>query len=117
MKRSLAALALVLAAGCMATTAHTRGQQTTYARPEPDPASHGILSLSQGLPDGGLERVVAKLGVTGDGQLVLLDLLTPDLTDADNLEIRRALEGCAWKPAIGPDGARVAGTLTLAVQR
>ena len=115
MKRPLAALALVLAAACMATTSHPRGQQTSYARPEPDPACHGLLSRC--LADTGLERVVVKVGVAGDGTAALLDVLTPDLTDADTVEIRRALEGCAWKPAVGPDGARVAGTLTLAIQR
>ncbi len=117
MKRSLAALALVLVTGCMGTTAHTRGQQTTYARPEPDPACHGILA--QCLADTGLERVVVKVGVSEQGKPALLDVLTPDLTDAVVVEIRRALEGsgCVWKPAVGPDGTRVAGTLTLAIQR
>ncbi len=108
-------MGLLLAAGCMTTSAHTRGRQETYARPEPDPACHGVLS--QCLADSGLERVVVKVGVSHEGKVSLLDVLTPDLTDADNLEIRRALEGCMWKPAVGPDGARVEGTFTLAIQR
>jgi hypothetical protein len=33
------------------------------------------------------------------------------------LEVRRALEGCVWKPAVGPNGERVESTLTLAIQR
>ena len=115
MKRSVAALAVMVAAGCAGSSAHTRERPAGYARPEPDPACHG--NLSQCLTVTGLEQVIVKVGVSREGKVAFLDILTPDLTAADNVEIRRALEGCVWKPAIGPDGERVDGTLTLAIQR
>ena len=85
------------------------------AQPEPDPACRG--NLSQCLTVTGLEQVVVKVGVSAEGRVAFIDVLTPQLTSADTVEIRRALEGCAWKPAVGPNGERVAGTLTLAIQR
>jgi hypothetical protein len=114
MRRSFAALTLVLSA-CAAATAQTRNEPRAYAHPEPDPSCRG--NLSQCLTITGLEQVTVKVGVSQDGKVTFLDVLTPDLTDADNLEIRRALEGCVWKPAVGPDGQRVEGTFTLAIQR
>jgi hypothetical protein len=115
MKRLLAALALAVAAGCAGPSGHTRNQPAAYGHPEPDPACRG--NLAQCLTITGLEQVTVKVGVSREGKVAFLDVLTPGLTDADNLEIRRALEGCVWKPAIGPDGERVEGTLTLAIQR
>jgi hypothetical protein len=119
MKRTVAALAVALAAaGCAtagAPAASTRDRPASYARPEPDPSCRG--NLAQCLTVTGLEQVIVKVGVSREGKVAFLDVLTPDLTDADNLEIRRALEGCVWKPAVGPDGERVEGTLTLAIQR
>jgi hypothetical protein len=112
----LAALAVALAAGCAgAPAAHTRQLATGAAQPEPDPACRG--NLAQGLTVTGLERVVVTVGVSAEGKLAFVDVLTPELTSADAVELRRALEGCAWKPAVGPDGERVAGTLTLAIPR
>ncbi len=116
MKRTLAAFALVALAGCAgAPTAHTRQQPVSTAHPEPDPACRG--NLAQCLTVTGLEQVVVKVGVSAEGRVAFIDVLTPELTSADAVEIRRALEGCVWKPAIGPNGERVAGTLTLAIQR
>ncbi len=115
MKHLLAALAVAFAAGCAGAPAHPRQQPTSLARPEPDPSCRG--NLSQCLTVTGLEQVVVKVGVSAAGKVAFIDVLTPDLTTADTVEIRRALEGCAWKPAIGPNGERVEGTLTLAIQR
>ena len=116
MKRALAAFAVAVLAGCAgAPVAHTRQQPTSSAQPEPDPACRG--NLSQCLTVTGLEQVVVKVGVSPEGRVAFIDVLTPQLTSADTVEIRRALEGCAWKPAIGPNGERVAGTLALAIQR
>ncbi|HET8538991.1 MAG TPA: hypothetical protein VFL83_03865 [Anaeromyxobacter sp.] len=115
MRRSLAGLAVALLAACVGPSAHTRSRAAGYGHPEQDPSCHG--NLSQCLSDTGIERVVVKVGVSREGKLAFLDVLTPELTDADALELRRALEGCIWKPAIGPDGTRVEGTLTLAIQR
>ncbi len=41
----------------------------------------------------------------------------PDLTPVAAVEVRRAFEACRWKPAVGPDGERVEGSVTLAVHR
>ncbi len=115
MRRTLAALAVALAACAGAPAGHTRQLATSSARPEPDPACRG--NLSQGLAVRGLEQVVVKVGVSAEGKLAFIDVLTPELTSADTVEIRRALEGCMWKPAVDANGERVAGTLTLAIQR
>ena len=118
MKRSVAALAVVLAAGCAGargSTAGMRQQPAATSQPEPDPACLGIVSQCRAIS--GLEQVVMKVGVNPQGRVAFLDVLTPDLTAADAVEIRRALEGCVWKPAVGPNGERVEGTFTLALQR
>ncbi len=116
MKRAIAALALAVAAACSgARVGHTRQQPEGYARPEPDPSCRG--NLSQCLTITGLEQVVVKVGVSAEGKIAFIDVLTPDLTTADTIEIRRALEGCVWKPALGANGERVEGTVTLAIQR
>ncbi len=116
MKRSLAALAAVLSAGCAgAPASRVHRQATSYAQPEPDPACRGNVAQCRAIS--GLEQVVVKVGVTAEGKVAFVDVLTPDLTTADAVEIRRALEGCVWKPAIGANGERVEGTITLAIQR
>ncbi len=114
MRRSLAALAAALAAAC-ATAQHTRQQPASAARPEPDPACLGIVSQCPAIS--GLQQVVMKVGVNREGHVAFLDVLVPDLTSADTLEVRRALDRCVWKPAVGPNGERVEGTFTLAIQR
>jgi hypothetical protein len=114
MKRSLAALAVAVAA-CAPLAPQTRNEARAYARPEPDPSCRG--QLSQCLTVTGLEQVTVKVAVSEEGRLSFVDVLTPGLTDSDNLEIRRALEGCMWKPAVDAAGRRVEGTFTLAIQR
>ncbi len=118
MKRSAAGLAAVLAAACAigrTPAAHTNSQPAAAAHPEPDPACFGVISACPAIT--GLQQVVMKVGVNPDGKVGFLDVLTPSLTAEDALEIRRALEGCVWKPAVGPNGERVEGTFTLAIQR
>jgi hypothetical protein len=120
MKRFLAAVAVVLAAGCASSGArapagHTRKEAPAYGEPEPDPSCRG--NLAQCLTVTGLEQVVVRIGVSREGKVAFLDVLTPELTAADAVELRRTLEACIWKPAVGPDGERVEGTLTLAIQR
>jgi hypothetical protein len=114
MMRSLGALAFAIAA-CAPLTPHTRNEPKAYAEPEPAPECRG--QLAQCLAVTGLEQVIVKVGVSREGKLTFLDVLTPALTDADFVEYRRALEGCAWKPAVDADGRRVEGTLTLAIHR
>ncbi len=95
--------------------AHTNQQPVARAQPEPDPACFGLVSQCPAI--GGLQQVVMKVGVNTEGKVAFVDVLTPPLTTADTIELRRALEGCVWKPAIGPNGERVDGTFTLAIQR
>jgi hypothetical protein len=115
-RRSLATLAVVLAAGCASAPAmHTRKEAPAYGAPEPDPSCRGNLAQCRTVT--GLEQVVVNAGVTREGKVAFLDVLTPELTAADAVELRRTLEGCVWKPAVGPNGERVEGTLTLAIQR
>ncbi len=115
MRRVIAALAVVLAAGCMGSTAHTRSQPVGYSAPEPDPSCLGIVAQCRTIS--GVQQVVMKVGVSREGKVAFLDILTPELTAADAVEVRRALDGCMWKPAVGPNGERVEGTFTLAIQR
>lgn len=108
-------LAAALAAGCAARQPHVDERNAALARPEPDPSCHGTV---RGLLDvNGLEQVVVKVTVTAEGRPSLVEVLTPDLTPMAAVEVRRAFERCAWKPAVGPDGERVEGSLTLAVRR
>jgi hypothetical protein len=71
----------------------------------------GCLSVN------GLEQVVVKVGVTRSGGLSFVEILTPDLSPVAAVEVRRAFEACRWKPAVGPHGERVDGSVTLAIQR
>jgi len=117
MKRSVPALAALAAACTIARTpaAHTNPQPAATSHPEPDPACFGVVSQCPAIS--GLQQVVMRVGVHPDGKVAFLDVLTPSLTAEDTLEIRRALEGCVWKPAVGPNGERVEGAFTLAIQR
>ncbi len=118
MKRSVAALAIGLATGCAtagAPAAHASRQPSALAHPEPDPACLGVVSQCPAI--GGLQQVVMKVGVSREGRVAFLEVLTPDLTTADTVEIRRALEGCVWKPALDANGQKIEGTFTLAIER
>ncbi len=116
MKRSVAAVVLVTACTFARTpAAHTNPQPVGRSHPEPDPACFGVVAQCRAIS--GLQQVVMTVGVNEDGKVAFLDVLTPSLTAEDAVEIRRALEGCAWKPAVGPNGERVQGKFTLAIQR
>jgi hypothetical protein len=111
--RNALAAAAALAAAC-ATAPRPAERADALARPEPDPACRGTV---QGLlVVNGLEQVTVKVAVARDGTASLVHVLTPDLTPAAALELRRAFEACRWKPAVGPGGEPVEGTFTLAVQ-
>jgi len=112
--RTALGIAAALATAC-ATASKTPERPDALARPEPDPACRGTV---QGLlAVNGLEQVTVKVAVTREGRPSLVQVLTPDLTPAAALEVRRALESCAWKPAVGPEGNPVEGNLTLAIRR
>lgn len=108
-------LAVALAAGCATAPRHVEERAGSLARPEPDPACRGTV---QGLlAANGLEQVTVKVAVSRAGTPALVQVLTPDLTPAAAVEVRRAFETCRWKPAVGPDGALAEGSITLAIQR
>jgi hypothetical protein len=103
-----------LAAAC-ATASRTPERPEALARPEPDPACRGTV---QGLlARNDLEQVTVKVAVTPRGTPSLVQVLTPDLTPAAALEVRRAFESCSWKPAVDPEGRPIEGSLTFAIHR
>ncbi len=103
-----AALAAVIGTlfGCAGAGGPRAGQmpesQTALARPEPDPTCRATVRAP--LVANGLERVTVKVGVDHAGKLTVLEFLSPDVTPAAALELRRVFAECAWKPAVGPDG-------------
>ena len=116
MRPALLAVAPLLALACAGPRAHhVDERQAGYARPEPDPACRGALVAC--LSSNGLDQVTVTVAVSGEGRVSLVNVLTPDLTPAAALEVRRAFESCAWKPAVGPDGERTEQTFTLAIRR
>jgi hypothetical protein len=111
----LLALAAAVAVACAARQPHADERRAALARPEPDPSCRGTV---QGLLDvNGLEQVTVEVTVTREGRPALVEILTPDLTPVAAAEVRRAFESCLWKPAVGPDGERIEGSVTLAIQR
>lgn len=72
------------------------------ARPEPDPGCRA--TVQEPLAANGLERVTVKVEVSPQGKLTLVEFLEPDLTPAARLELRRAMEGCLWKPVLDTEG-------------
>ena len=114
MRARIALVIAALAAAC-ATASRTPERPDAFARPEPDPACRGTV---QGLlARSGLEQVTVKVAVTPEGKPTLVQVLTPDLTPAAALEVRRAFEDCRWKPAVDPEGRPIEGNLTLAIHR
>jgi len=92
--------------GCAGPGAARTGQMpesaAAYARPEPDPSCRATVRAP--LVANGIERVAVKVAVDRTGKATVLEFLSPDLTPAASLELRRAFEQCAWKPSVGPDG-------------
>ena len=84
---------------------------TTLARPEPDPTCRG--TVQDRLLVEGIEQIRVSVDVDRSGKLELVQFLTPDLTPAQMVELRSALEGCAWRPGVGADGEPVAASSVL----
>jgi hypothetical protein len=99
---ALLALLAALAACAGARPGHVRDAPAAYARPEPDPGCRA--TVQEPLAANGLERVTVKVEVSPQGKLVLVEFLEPDLSPAARLELRRAMEGCMWKPVLDPEG-------------
>jgi hypothetical protein len=70
--------------------------QVAHALPEADPAARGTpqgatLLLSEA------EQVSVRLGRGPDGRVVLLHIVSPSLSTADQEALRRAFEAGEWK--------------------
>jgi hypothetical protein len=101
---TVTALAL-LAAGCASPRRAERPPESplALALPEPDPACRA--TVREALGRNGLERVVLKLGFGPERRIEVLDVLSPDLTPAGKLELKRAMAGCTWAPVATEGGA------------
>ena len=112
-----AALPLLLLAACASSppTAAARPKETRVERalPERDPAgratAQGPLAIS------GVERVVVKLEPAPGGGVKVLELLSPDLSEAEKAELIDAIERGELRPDTGPD--RIGSTWTTTVVR
>ncbi len=112
----LAALCWALSAACAGAEGPRVGERVrdapaAYSRPQPDPSLR--LTVQERLVAYSLERVVVKVAVSRTGEPTLVEFLTPDLTPAAVLDLRKAFSTCAWKPGVGPDGEPVEGEITL----
>ncbi len=110
---SLAALLGALAASCAGARGGERAREApaAHARPEPDPSLR--LTVREALVANGLERVTVKVAIDRSGKPTLVEFLTPELSPAAALELRRAFNNCIWKPALGPNGEPEEGSITL----
>ncbi len=94
------AVLALLAFGCstpVSTRPRVEHAQAEHARPEPDPSCRA--RVQEPLAANGLEHVTVKVSVDRHGKLTLLEFLSPDVTPAGQLELRRAYEQCIWTPA------------------
>lgn len=99
---ALLALLAAALAGCAARPGRVHDSPAAYARPEPDPGCRETVQAP--LAANGLERITVKVEVSREGRLALLEFLEPDLSPSARLELRRAMEGCIWKPVLDAEG-------------
>ncbi len=89
-------------------------RQARLAVPEPDPATRA--TVRQVLAANALEQVSASVTVDRGGKVIAVSFLSPGLTPAQQVEIRRAFARAPWRPAIGWDGEPAAeSTATLVI--
>ena len=55
--------------------------------------------MQESLAANGLERVVVRLAREADGEVRVVEFLSPDLTPAAKVELARAYGECVWAPA------------------
>lgn len=98
---ALPLLALACASGPPVPVARTAPSRVERALPERDPSGRampqGPLALT------GVERVVVKLQPAPGGGVKVLELLSPDLSDAEKVELVDAIERGELRPDTGPD--------------
>ncbi len=116
-RRGALGRAVVLAGAAALACAGARGgipeSAAGTALPEPDPTCRG--TVQDKLVVEGIEQVRVAVDVDQTGKLALVQFLTPALTPAQTVELRRALEGCAWRPGVGPDGEPVSSHAELLI--
>lgn len=115
----LTALAPILALAACATSPSgsddTRAARVENARPEPDP---GARATPQGpLAISGVERVVVKLEPAAGGLVRVVEFLSPDLTEAEKLELEEAIERGELRPETGPERTGTTWTTTVVRRR
>ncbi len=110
-----AAFPLLLIAACAGGSSSggkIAERRVENAHPEADPASRataqGPLALSR------IERVVVKLEPAPGGMVRVVEFLSPDLTEAEKLELEQAIERGELRPETGPERS---GTWTTTVVR
>lgn len=111
-----AALPLLLVLACASgpsSSGRVEERREETARPEPDPASRATAQAP--LAISGVERVVVKLESAPSGRIRVVEFLSPDLTEAQKLELEEAIERGQLKPETGPE--RVGSTWTTTVVR
>lgn len=110
---ALPMLVAVACAGAPPSGERLAERRTENARPEADPASRataqGPLAIS------GVERVVVKLEPAPGGLVRVVEFLSPDLTEAEKLELEEAIERGELRPETGPE--RTGSTWTTTVVR
>lgn len=97
---SLLAGCAALFLGCAAPGAGSRAGKgyespSAHALPESDPGARGTVHGSRLLTE--TEQVAVQLGRAPDGRVVLLQILSPDLSPQQQAALRRAFEAGEWQ--------------------
>jgi hypothetical protein len=101
---ALAAVLCALALGCSGPRAERAPEaQAALARPEPDPECWG--TVRDRLIVNGVQQVTVQVSVDRSGAVERVRFLSPDLTAAQQQDLRRACESCPWKPGVTAGGA------------
>jgi hypothetical protein len=96
-----AGLVLSLAAGCAASgsgaprTTRPPESPTAHALPEADPGQFGMVQGTRMLTE--TEQVAVRLGRAADGRVVILQILSPGMTQQQQEALRRAFDAGEWR--------------------
>lgn len=114
------AAAAALALGCAGAGAGGAGRDAAakdrpaaYALPGPEPDPSCRAMAYQASAPRPLDAVTVVVSVQRDGKARVLRFVTPDLTPAQQLEVRAACERCAWRPAVDGNGQPVEREATI----
>ncbi|HET8733711.1 MAG TPA: hypothetical protein VFM45_08070 [Anaeromyxobacteraceae bacterium] len=99
------ALPLLALAACASgppvSVARTAPSRVERALPEADPSARAMPQGPRAIS--GVERVVVKLEPAPGGGVKVVELLSPDLSDAEKAELVDAIERGELRPDTGPD--------------